>query len=496
MAGFGEIPIPKQFSSMGELADLLMKKRTEQERSRQFNSQQQEQIRQFNENLRFKQAEENRTEKKFPYELQHLKDTHSTSMLNNMINRKAMERAEAAWPYIKQQYEDAHHGKVSEQGLADVKNETLRRSYQHELDLANQRDEQQNKQVDEAIPRNEPGDFLTQGMPQGQQSFPHVTPEAQQANVIPFHPQVSPQAQAEQVNNPMIQNAPGMAQQTPNTTPMPQQGTEGIGKEIVISEGDPNTAYKNIEGKPSQSLKNGFLIKTYPNGRTTAQKIPAEIGAVQKGMSLEDKFKLEQHKADLRKRNAEELAQKRQENTERTINRKVSDKIELGAKPLSEAAGYIKNMNDIIHKNKNATGLSYRSDILLQNFGAKDSAAFKGNAANLASQAALIEKSNPGSQMVGFFDKNKPNVGAAYDFNIGMLLANAEKIQGLYDFDKNNWERMNPGKKYPMKDPDLHEVINDLTKELQNEQNKSSVSDSQGDNLNWVWNVKENKWEQ
>ncbi len=34
MAGFGEIPIPKQFSSMGELADLMMQKRKMQQEAR------------------------------------------------------------------------------------------------------------------------------------------------------------------------------------------------------------------------------------------------------------------------------------------------------------------------------------------------------------------------------------------------------------------------------------------------------------------------------
>lgn len=303
MAVFGPIPLQAGFTSMGELADLIMKKRTEQERSRQFNATHQENTRQFNENLRFKQAEENRTQKKFPLDLQHMRDAHSTSMLSNMINKKASDRAEAAWPYIKQQYEDAHHGKVSEQGLADAKNKVMQLSYEHELDLANQRNEQQNQANDAAIPRNEPGDFLTQG--RGPSPYPQVTPEAQKNNVIPMQPQVSPEAQAQNVNNPMMQNAPSMNQQAPNAasntspvmTPGQQKANEEIGKEFVISEGDPNTAYKNIEGKASVKPVNGYLIKTYDNGRVTATKMPPGMTATSKGMSLEDKMKFEDYKA-------------------------------------------------------------------------------------------------------------------------------------------------------------------------------------------------------
>lgn len=290
MAVFGQIPLQAGFTSMGELADLIMKKRTEQERSRQFNEQH-----------KIALSQEGRQQELQPFHIQQMKDTHSTSMLNNIINQKAMQRAEATLPYILQQYQDTHKGKISEQGLADVKNEVMRRSYQHELDLANQRQEQENAAQDAAIPRNEPGDFLTQGRPAP--SLPRVSPEAQQANVIPFQPQVSPEAQAQQVNNPMMQNAPPANQQEPNappsSAPQQQQGN-AIGQEVTITPGDPSKSWRNVEGKTSAKPVNGYLITTYPDDKVTARKLPAEMVASQRGMSLDEKMKLEEYKAKLK----------------------------------------------------------------------------------------------------------------------------------------------------------------------------------------------------
>ena len=279
------IPIRPQFASMSELAELIMKKKAEEESSRQFNEQN-----------RIAQSQEGRQQELQPFHIQQMRDAHSTSMLNNLVNQKAMQRAEAAWPYIKQQYEDAHKGKVSEQGLADVKNETIRRSYQHELDLANQRQEQQNSAQQAAIPQDEPGDFLTQGQPQGspQQFMPQQAPS----------PNMGQQTPPESIPQQMPQNAPIANQQAPNMPPSnastPQQ-VNARGEEITITPGDPNKGWKNVEEKPSAGkIVNGYQIKTYPDGKVTATKLPVEMANNQRQTALEDKMKLEEYKAKLR----------------------------------------------------------------------------------------------------------------------------------------------------------------------------------------------------
>ncbi len=295
MAGFGAIPIRDQFSSMGELADLIMKKRVEQEKTRQFNEQnklaQAEEGRKqqkFPLELQEMKGREQRLQQMFPHQLQHAQDMHSTSIMNNMINKKAMERAEAALPFVLQQYRDNHRGVVSAQKLADVKNAVYQHSYQTELDKMNQMQEQQN-----AIPENDPGAFLSQGMP----------PENMQQQ--PGGQQMPPESAPQQMpNQPVDQSTPMMGAQAPNmppsTAPEQQPGSAGIGKEVTITPGNPTLSYKNIEGKPSQSIKNGFLITTYPDQKVTAIKLPAEMAGTQRGTALEDKMKLEEYKQKLK----------------------------------------------------------------------------------------------------------------------------------------------------------------------------------------------------
>lgn len=450
MAVFGPIPLQAGFTSMGELADLMMAKRKmeqerhlEEMRNTQRAKEAAEQAKYQQGMLGVHQSAEAREMALQKYKLQEaeyqnmvnqrfarayshngssvaapmpgqspapaLKDT---TMLNNMIqsgNPNQPSRIPGSSPHV---------GRPP-----DVVSQNPDLDYQRRSFLAQVGNESQN------MPNpNSP-------MPQQQ---PNISPIAQAAAVTP-QPAMSNQPQG---------NPP------PQGSPFAEKQRRLDAGEVVVTKGpDPgkDPAINEFAGQTRLGIKvrdikerdvDGIRYTKYPDGSETAHKV---------GPSYEEKEKMKLDTA--------------QKKIQAAANVTASGKAEENGKVASKSASYIKSMVDEFIKDPKLTSWGYGVSIvgpLAAKAGGEGLGRFDAATAQYQAEAAKLASTRGGIGIVQFMKNTKPDRENSPDRNVGMIISNAEKVQQIYNEEKSEWERKNKGQKFPVEDPKVVEYANRL----------------------------------
>lgn len=440
MAVFGPIPLQAGFTSMGELADLMMNKRKMQQerlleemKNAQRAKEAAEHAKYQQGMLRISQSAENRALKLQPYELAKLQAENAANQRFLAAQGLGGRGSSSTGPsptdtsMLDQMIQSGNPNQPSRMPGSAPRIGTPPAIVSQNPDMDYQQRVAQNQ--------NMPNPYSpTPSMNQQ----PGISPIAQAAAVTP---------QAGMPNQ--SQGSP-----PPQGSPFAQmQERLNNGEEVLIRGPLPgkNPALNEYAGQTRLGIKvpdlktrevDGIQYTTYPDGSVRAYKI---------GPSYEEK---EQMKLDTA-----------QTKLQAASNIKASDKAEDNGKIASKSASYIKTMVDEFINDPKLTSAWYSVPIagpIAAKAGGKGLGRFDAAAAQYQAEAAKLASTRGGIGIVNFMKTTKPDRENSPERNVGMIIANAEKVQQIYNDEKSEWERKNPGKKYPIDDPKVLEYAQRL----------------------------------
>jgi hypothetical protein len=275
----------------------------------------------------------------------------------------------------------------------------------------------------------------------------------------------SPNAPAQSQNmiqqltqNPMMQNRinGGNAMQLPMQPPaqpipqpsaapaqpsaMPQQSLSGQPNEAkIISPGDPRKANQDqypgsvIDGVKIPDLKiikgDGYQDEVYPSGKTIRRITgPTEL-------------------------------QKAQQTAQAQSDVKESAKNVDDATMLAKSLYTAKHLQDLIDK-----GVHTGWGSALENkfgFGTADQGDFQAGANDLQLSTVHNYSSRGSNAALGIVAKGKPSLWNGKNQNVGLVRGVATQNLAAFNQLKDRWETEHPGQKFPVKIPDLSNILND-----------------------------------
>jgi len=401
-------------------------------------------------NFSLQQSAENRQQTLMPSLLQQREDVHKTSQQNLGIQQKAAQRTQEQFAYILQEYKDKHKRAMSEQEANQLYIDTYKGNYAKVLDESqNGMSNQDVQQAPAQQPQQEYGQLQTQQ--QNDSMIQNLMNPGTNTDLeIPQQQMQEPQAQ--QAKQPQ---QPQQVQQEPVQSTNPYQQLQqrlDNGEEVVVrpstkgKEGWDNLAGTSRLGlnipKVERRVVDGVEYRTYPSGKKTKTKV---------GPSTEEKAEIALDTA------------KRKEQA--SLNAKESIKAETSGSTALKSAEYLKNMTDQLLKDPKLTSVWYGTPIVGQiakRMSGEGLGNFEGSAAAFQAEAAKLASTRGGIGIVNFMKTTKPSEDNEPKRNIGMLKANAAKIQGIYDDERKSWERKNPGQEYPIEDPKIVDYVNKL----------------------------------
>jgi len=142
---------------------------------------------------------------------------------------------------------------------------------------------------------------------------------------------------------------------------------------------------------------------------------------------------------------------------EKIADIKDSKSIKESANAIADSAETLRKINEIINnpKNKNLTGWGYKIPGAASQSSNKDIGSLIALTSKLQAQFAKAENSKAGIGLVNFFKTTKPDVTNSSSVNKGMAQALIEETESKFNKLKEDWERMNPGKEFPVKQPNF-----------------------------------------
>lgn len=395
MAGFGDIPIPKQFSSMGELADLMMNKRKMQQEK----------------------------------------------YLEEMRNAQRVKEAEEMAKY--------HKGML---GVSQSAESRAQKLLPHEL-LKHQQEEDMFKQFMSGMtsPEQAPdagtnGTNMGSGMGGGMGGSPEMG-----GGGAPNAPQMMGQQAPEMQQGaqpPMQQEGqqPGMLGQEKQQPQQPSLQTLKMGQGMTVRPpSDPRKAmWDRAAGMTIRGIKipdikthtaDGIEYRTYPSGKMEAFKV---------GPNAEEKASL-----------AIDAAQQKEEGK---IRAKQSQDLVNEGRLVSKFASHVAGINDLLEKNKGISGYKEAGKKFIGQ-GSEYAGEFSAHQVPLVGSLAKEMSKAGGAVVSRLAQASKPQLHQKYDYNKALtntLMKDA--YRGWKDL-KNNYEQMNPGKEYPEKLPKAFDKV-------------------------------------
>ena len=140
-------------------------------------------------------------------------------------------------------------------------------------------------------------------------------------------------------------------------------------------------------------------------------------------------------------------------------NRKVTQTIEDTAKPVLEAARHLEAIEKLLVAHPNATGkiANYAAgNSLLSRFAdAATIKAINAHAVPLQGKLAKELSARGGYGVANIAEGAKPSGKESFEGNVGLVQANKESILDSLNMMKDDYERRNPGRKFPYKIPEF-----------------------------------------
>lgn len=403
MAGFGDIPIPKQFSSMGELADLLLNKRK---------MQQEKYLQEMQNAQRAKEAAE--TAK------------YHQGMLG--ISQSAESRAQKLLPYTIQKSQADLRKSQQEQSILEGIMGGGQNSQPSLYESLKQPAPQSNPMSQPSAP---PAPMMGGGSAESPEMGGGGPPDRMGA------PPQSPQDQAPQAQGPQNQGqAPNLGSlkqgQVMVTVPPQDQNKAGWDRFAGMKIG-------GIQIPDARSrVEDGIEYKTYPSGMQVATKV---------GPSYEEKLAFSE--------------QAKQERAMAQLNEKDKLKrrgdIRSASKNFMTLLEHAANIDEIFEKHPNITGLGTPLKVKA-GFGSGPQGRLQANIMPLVGPLAKQMSDRGGAAVAGFAATGKPGLGNSPEYNKEMT---SEIIkEGLRTFDMLKQEYEELGMKFPYELPKrLRETI-------------------------------------
>lgn len=359
--------------------------------------------------------------------------THQYNMGHLAIQRAAENRAQSMVPYLRQQYEDTHKRRMSDNQVAKLKADLAQREYENIINSIgnnnngnnpnniSQQQEQQ-KQPYNKLSEIMPTFFNTSSSPQANNNNMQYTPIANQGNF-----QASPMGQQQQEQlQPSQQQQDQEGQEEPKETLVrpPRPGEEFKDKMVGSQIFGGKNGLKNI-------YKDGYIFTEYPSGKIT--KIPEK--GLEKGKGA-DKFGLLSEK---------EQIQIRQE------NRKKTDKIIDLSKHIHKDMRTIGKMINLMEKHPDLTGVTVPLTKKIGLTRKKEIGEFNDMALDLQKSSTKELSSRGGYGAAQIVQASKPNIRNSSQENLGLLNSLKSKYINSFLEMKKDYEELNPGKEYPDK---------------------------------------------
>ncbi len=443
MAGFGEIPIPKQFSSMGELADLMMAKRK---------MEQEKYLHELQNAQRAKEAEQT--------------NEYRQGMLG--ISRSAEGRALKLQPYelAKLQAENAANQRfLAAQGVSGAAAPSPAPT---DTSMLNQMIQSGNPEQPSRVPGSSP----RVGIPPA---------------IVAQHPDMDYQKRVAQnqvmpnPNSPMpsMQQQPGMPSQS-QVLPQPQgnqppQGSPfnqlqqrlNSGEEVLMRSSLPGKeGLDELAGQSRLGLKvpdvktkivDGIEYRTYPSGKQTALKV---------GPNEQEKAKIHREEAEIQE--------------QAKANTKVSSDIRKSARELKSMHDRALKLRKMLEENPNLTGVTKGTMASANISQDKKLAEFIQTTRKLQADMGRYGSQRGGAQALKWAEKSKPGEFRSGKFNLGMINSIIEDAESDYENLNTEYTDMNQhslpiklhkskqdesekihylnGKKYKMENGEWHEI--------------------------------------
>jgi hypothetical protein len=274
-----------------------------------------------------------------------------------------------------------------------------------------------------------------------------------------------------------------MSNQTPPSNNQMQLPGNQVGQEEVVKQGDPAKygldklsgitmpGAFNIKKDPPKFV-DGYQIQTYPSGKVTRIKM---------GDTWDEK--------------QQKLVQMNGEKEQKKSDIKRSDDIVKSSQAIANAANTVKELHSLLQENKGLTGAAYRlpvvGDALAKLSNNKALGKFDSAAGMLQGDYAKAEATRGGIGLVNWAKNVKPDKTNSPAYNEGMIYQHAHKQLEQFADAKAEWESKNPGKEFPVKMPDLSDILK--TEKTDNAHPTKTINGREYVNINGAWHTRKNQ---